>query len=131
MTLREHGRHADGVLEISTSLSSRKITTSRPVLSQWAILDALRNAKADPSDPIAGAEFDLLHNLTSYRPRQHLRPVGTLEITLSGRQPEIFQGFLQTGAGSEPTHYWIDSMGRPLIMTEGLMSMALTNIEPA
>ena len=131
MGLREHGRHKDGILEIATPLNTRKLKTSRPVVPQWAVLDALRNAKADPSDPMAGIKFDFLHDLTSYRPRQHLMPSGVLEITLGGGQPQTFHGFYQTGIGSEPTNYWIDSLGRPLIMSEGLKSSVLTAIEPA
>jgi hypothetical protein len=130
-SMRERGTHKDGVLEISTSLNSRKIQTDRPVAPQWAVLDALRNAKADSSAPIANLDFDLFHNLTSYRPHQRLRPSGVLDITMGNLPPQTFHGFYQTGIGSEPTNYWIDSQGRPLFMTEGLISAALTNIEPA
>jgi hypothetical protein len=131
VSLAEQGRHKDGVLEITTSLGARRFKTDRPVLPQWVLIDALRNAKADSSDPVVGAEFDLLHDLTSFRPRQHLRPVAVLDLTLPGGKSFTFHGFLQTGFGTEPTHYWVDPDGRPIFITEGIIASALTNIEPA
>jgi hypothetical protein len=130
-SLAEQGSHKDGVLEFTTKLGSRKLRTDRPVAPQWTLLDALRNAKADPSDPMANIEFDFLHDLTSYRPRQRLRPVGVLDIAVAGGKTQTFHGFVQTGIGTEPTHYWIDSDGRPLLVTEGIISCALTSISPA
>jgi hypothetical protein len=130
-SLSEQGRRRDGALEFTTKLGTRTVRTDRPVASQWAVLDALRNAKADPADPMAAIEFDLLHDLTSYRPRQRLTPAGVLDIALACGVSQTFHGFVQTGRGTEPTHYWIDSRGRPLIMTEGMIACALTGIEPA
>jgi len=126
--LTEHGRHKDGVLEITNSSGTRQTKTGRPIAPQWAVMDALRGAKAIPSDPMAGVEFDLLHDLTSYRPHQRLAPCGVLDITLDGK-PYTLHGFIQTGMGTMPTHYWIDADGRPLLATAGLLSIAMTSIQ--
>jgi len=75
-----------------------------------------------------GEEFDLFHDLTSYRPHQRLVPYGRLELQLDG-QRHILHGFVQTGVATEPTHIWIDSAGRPLLLTGGLLSMGLASIE--
>jgi hypothetical protein len=128
--LREQGRHADGVLEIMSKAGTRRFRTDRPVTPQWGVLDALRSATSDPLDPAASSEFDMLHDLTSLRPRQKIKPCGLLEITLGGKSWQL-HGFLQAGAGIEPTHYWVDTSGRPLLGTGGLLSIALTGIQPA
>jgi hypothetical protein len=124
--LTEQGRCEDGLLEITGKAGTRRFKTDRPVAPQWAVLDAVRAAKPD----LAGLEFDLLHDLTSYRPRQKLKPCGTLDIALDG-QPFQFHGFLQKGTATEPTHYWVDAAGRPLILTGGMLSLAMTSIRPA
>ncbi len=127
MKLGEKGWHRDGELGIAGVAGTRKIRTDRPVVPQWAVLDALRGTRADPAEAGAELEFDLLHNLTSYRPRQVLKPCGLLEIALDGRAQEL-HGFVQTGPGTQPTHYWIDSLGRPLLVTGGLLSSALVSV---
>ncbi|MCL5271133.1 MAG: hypothetical protein M1457_11445 [bacterium] len=124
--LSEEGVHKDGVLEIASAAGKRRFATGRPVAPQWAVMDALRSAGAAGEG--LGEEFDLLHDLTSYRPRQRLAPCGTLEMSLDGK-PYRFHGFLQTGAGTQPTHYWLDGDGRPLLATAGLLAIALTKIE--
>jgi len=130
LALTENGEHRDGVLTISSKAGTRHFNTTRPVAPQWAILDAVRTAKPDPSDPVAGIEFDYLYDLTSYRPRQKLRPAGRLDISLDGTAHQ-FHGFIQTGIGSVPTHYWVDAAGRPLIFTGGLVCSGLASIQPA
>lgn len=128
LKLSEQGSHREGVLLISRSGGARRILTDRPVVPQWAVWDALRADGADPADAIWDGEFDLLHDLTSYRPRQQIKPCGLLELTLHG-QAHRLHGFVQTGSGTQPTHYWIDSAGRPLLTTGGLLSSALVAIE--
>jgi hypothetical protein len=123
LRLREQGTHRNGVLEIASSAGTRRIPTERPVAPQWAVWDALRGAAVVE-------EFDLLHDLTSYWPRQRLKPSGELQISLDGRRQHL-HGFVQTGGGTQPTHYWIDAAGRPLLVTGGLLSSALVSIQPA
>jgi hypothetical protein len=130
LTLSEQGRHRDGLLEITSAAGVRRFETDRPVLPQWAVLDALGAARGRPGDFTGEGEFDLFHDLTSYRPLQRLRPCGVLEISLDGRAHTL-RGFVQTGWGTEPTHYWIDAAGRPLLVTGGLFSSALTALGPA
>jgi hypothetical protein len=125
--LAEEGRCRDGILEIKSPAGTRRVATGRPVAPQWAVMDALRGKQADA---VADVEFDLLQDLTSYRPRQRVRPCGVLEMSFGGRETTL-HGFVQTGIGTEPVHYWVDGEGRPLLMTGGLLSCALTSIEPA
>ena len=131
----EQGSYKDGILEITSMSgsrpgSTRQFKTDRPVVPQWAIMDALRNATADSADPFAGIEFDLLHDLTSYRPQQRLKPCGVINITFSS-QTLTFHGFLQEGIGSEPINYWVDAAGRPMLFTGGLLASALTSVQGA
>jgi hypothetical protein len=128
LTLSERGRHQDGVLEITSLAGTRRIPTDRLVASQWAVLDALRGARADPV--ATEVEFDLLQDLTSYRPHQVLKPCGVLEISLDGKSHRL-HGFVQTGWGMQPTHTWIDAAGRPLLVTGGLLANALISIREA
>jgi len=128
MSLSEDGLHENGVLTIKSRAGQRHIPGPRPIAAQWAIMDALRAPSTLSS--VAEVEFDLFHNLTSFRPRQRVRPCGTLEMSLGGATTTL-HGFVQTGSGSEPIHYWLDGEGRPLLFTGGLVSYALTAIEPA
>jgi len=131
LTFREQGRHRDGVLEIAGAAGGvRRFQTDRPVLPQWAVLDVLSAGPRPATGSGAEMEFDLFHDLTSYRPRQRLRPYGVLDISLDGRMEKL-RGFVQTGEGTEPIHYWIDAAGRPLLATGGLFASALTSIRPA
>jgi len=128
VSLSEDGLHENGVLTVKSRAGERHIPAPRPVAPQWAVLDALR--APDAASKVADVEFDLFHNLTSFRPRQRVRPCGTLEMSLGGATTTL-HGFVQTGSGSEPIHYWLDAEGRPLLFTGGLISYALTAIEPA
>lgn len=129
LKLSEEGRHAGDWLEIASAAGIRRFPTRRPVVSQFGICDALRNARADRRlSARAFPEFDLLSDLTSYRPRQRIDPYGVLHLWLDGSR-HVLQGFVQTGVATEPTHTWVDSAGRPILMTAGLYAMALTSIE--
>lgn len=128
VSLSEDGLHENSVLTVKSLAGVRHIPAPRPIAPQWAVIDALRAANA--SSAVADVEFDLFHNLTSFRSRQRVRPCGTLEMSLGGATTTL-HGFVQTGSGSEPIHYWLDAAGRPLLFTGGLVSYALTAIEPA
>lgn len=125
--LSEQGSYENGILQLRSGAGVRRIATDRPVVPQWAVMDALCAPGA--ADSVTKVEFDLFQDLTSYRPRQRLRPCGLLEMSLSGTTSKL-HGFVQTGSGSEPIHYWLDAEGRPLLFTGGLLSAALTSIEP-
>lgn len=130
MTLKEKGRAREGALDITTGSATRQIPTTRPVAPQWAVHDGLgalardRAAQTEPTD----VEFDLFHDLTSFRPHQRLMHSGTLDITLGGTTHQL-HGFLQLGLGTEPTHHWVDGQGRCLLTTGGLLASALTALE--
>jgi hypothetical protein len=127
-TLDEQGRHAGGFLEIKSAAGVRRLPAPRPVASQWVVLDALRGQRADAADALAVGEFDLFHDLTSLRPEQRIAPCGRLDLQLGAERHQL-HGFVQTGRGTEPTHYWIDAAGRPLLVTAGLLSMALASVQ--
>jgi hypothetical protein len=130
MKLAERGRHQGGLLEITTATGLRRFQTDRPVAPQWAVLDALAGAKGTRPAAAPAVEFDLFHDLTSYRPQQRLQACGVLEIRLDGRVSTL-HGFVQMGRGAQPTHYWIDDAGRPLLVTGGLGASALTSLREA
>lgn len=124
----EDGLHEDGMLTIKSQAGVRKIAAPRPVAPQWAVMDGLRTA--DGARGMADVEFDLFQDMTSLRPRQRVRPCGTLEMSFGGTTTTL-HGFVQTGSGTEPVHYWLDAEGRPLLCTGGLVSWALVGVETA
>jgi hypothetical protein len=128
LALSEDGRHQDGMMEIVSAAGVRRFKTDRPVVTQWGLMDRLRGARTDGTDPMPELEFDLLHDLTSYRPNQRLAPCGVLEIGLDDRR-QTLHGFAQIGTGTAPTHYWVDTAGRTLLVTGGLLSMGLNSVE--
>ena len=111
MSLSEKGSHKNGVLEFVNTLGNRRIKTDRPVLSQWTLLDALRNAKADASTPMAGVEFDFLHDMTSYRARQRLIPLAALQIAMGGGAVTALP-WISPGRHRDRAHPLLDRSGR-------------------
>lgn len=125
-SLVERGRHLAGAVEIRSPAGLRRLAAAGPVTTQWGVLDGLRTADFAGDSPA----FDLLHDLTSFRPRQRLKPSGAVIADCGGERLTL-RGYVQCGAGSMPTHYWLDAGGRPLLVTEGLLSSALSGIRPA
>jgi hypothetical protein len=123
----ETGVQRGGGLEISSASGVRRLPAPRGATISWAVLDALRDARADVGGRQPLPAFDLLHDFTSPRPDQRLERYGVLELSLDGRAHRL-HGFVQTGTATEPTHFWVDEAGRPLLVTAGLRSLALVSV---
>ena len=94
-----------------------------PLLCRWGMLDAARRMREFCKAP---SEFTLLHAPSGLVPRQVFRE--DRQVVLPQGDDAPIRTFLQTGDGVVPTHWIVDSQGRPLFVTAFLMSWAMKEI---
>lgn len=120
---RQSGRReADKVITVVDGAETVS-KCSPPLLCRWGLVDvAFRMAELCEKDQ----RFTVLHEPTGLRPDQRFRQDrgGTLA---SGDSASI-QTYLQTGPATVPTHWIVDSQGRPLFVSAFLISLALKAI---
>jgi hypothetical protein len=75
--------------------------------------------------------LDLVEDCDLLRPRQRLRSVGPLAVSLAGVATELY-GFCQLGTGTLPTYYWLDRQHRLLFVIGTFRALILQprDIEP-
>jgi hypothetical protein len=96
---------------------------SSPLLCRWGLLDtAFRMAELCE----ARETYTVLHEPTGLRPDQRFRQ--DRSGTLSNSDGAPIRTFLQTGPATVPTHWIVDSQGRPLFISVFLISLALKAI---
>ena len=109
-------------VRISSDGHSRDYGADNPVVTRWTVLDFLIR-KADPALSVA---FDLLEDLSLFKPNQSLVYDGETYVTLKGRQTVTLQTYAQTGEGILPIHYLVDANGCPQLITSSILSWALS-----
>ncbi|KPK38963.1 MAG: hypothetical protein AMJ65_12170 [Phycisphaerae bacterium SG8_4] len=119
----QSGRREGNKIITVTDGAETVSTSSAPLLCRWGLLDvACRMAELCGT----GDRFTVLHEPTGLRPDQRFREDrrGTV-----GREGETsIRTFLQTGPATVPTHWIVDSQGRPLFVSVFLVSLALKEI---
>ena len=120
--LREKGRCDDGTIRIESDGHNYGFTARNPVVTQWTVLDFLIR-KATPA---SGAEFDLLEDLSLFKPNQTLVYDGVTPVELKGGGTVELQTYAQTGQGVLPIHYLLDGQRRPQLVTNSILSWSLT-----
>lgn len=120
---RQSGRReADKIITVTDGAETLS-TCSAPLLCRWGLLDAAwRMAELCET----GDRYTVLHEPTGLRPDQRFRQDRT--GTLSNGEDAPIRTFLQTGPATVPTHWIVDSQGRPLFVTVFLISLALKAI---
>ncbi len=94
---------------------------NNPVVTQWTLLDFLIR-KAHPT---LNVTFDLLQDLSLFKPDQSLIYDGQTLITLRDGKTITLQTYAQTGQGVLPIHYLLDDRGWPQLVTNSILSWAL------
>jgi len=120
---RQSGKQEGENVVIHTNGAERTFTCTAPLLCQWGMLDTAWRMREFCN---AGSEFTLLHEPSGLRPRQRFREDRRVALPQGDNAP--IQTFLQTGDGTVPTHWIVDSRGRPLFVTAFLMSWAMKAI---
>ena len=119
--IEEKGACRNGAISFGSRDSKYAFAATRPVLTQWTLLNYLIR-KASPSTRV---DFDLLHDLSLFKPAQSLFYDGPVRLKLKGDNTVTLHSYAQVGEGVLPIHYLLDGYGRPQLVTAGLISWAL------
>lgn len=120
---RQSGKREGENVVIRTNDAEGVFACPAPLLCQWGMLDAARRMREFCE---AGSEFTLLHEPSGLRPGQRFREDRQVVLPRGDNAP--IRTFLQTGDGVVPTHWIVDSQGRPLFVTGFLVSWAMKAI---
>lgn len=119
--LDEMGRCDEGRIRIESGDHKYGFVARNPVVTQWTVLDFLMRKANSASD----AAFDLLQDLSLFKPNQALAYDGVTVVELRGDRTIELQTYAQTGQGVLPIHYLLDERRRPQLVTNGMLSWAL------
>ena len=120
---RQSGRRHGDKIAIVTNGTETVSTTSTPLLCRWGLMDmASRMADLCPAE----ARYTVLHEPSGTRPDQRFRE--DRRGALGNGENAPVRTFLQTGPATVPTHWIVDSQGRPLFVSGFLVSWALKAI---
>lgn len=122
--LRETGRCRKGRIDIDSGNYRYGYSARHAVVTQWTVLDFLIR-KADPA---VNAAFDLLQDLSLFKPSQTLGYDGETRVQVKGDRAVTLQTYAQTGEGILPIHYLLDDQGRPQLVTSSILSWALSAV---
>ncbi len=120
---RQSGRREGDKIVAITDGAETVSTSSAPLLCRWGLLDAAcrMGELCGPDD-----RFTVLHEPAGLRRDQRFREDS--RGVLGHGQDAGVRTFLQTGPATVPTHWIVDSQGRPLFVSVFLMSLALKEI---
>ena len=120
--LTEQGTCRDGRIQVDCGNYRYEFEAENPVVSQWTVL-ALLIRKASPQLSVT---FDLLQDLSLFKPNQSLVYDGQTPVKLKGENTVTLQTYAQIGQGVLPIHYLLDAQGRPQLITSSILSWALS-----
>ena len=92
--------------------------------TRWALFDAVARMAVEPVAAAEPMEFTLIDHCDQVKPDQRLIVRGKVTVELGGKPVEMTV-IDQLGRGVMPFTYWIDSAGRPLLITTGLETYVL------
>lgn len=121
-TRRSGRREGDKIVTVSDGAET-VLASSTPLLCRWGLMDI-----ASRMGDLCGADdrFTVLHEPSGLRQDQRFRE--DRRGFLRGAERSPFRAFLQTGPATVPTHWIVDSQGRPLFVSVFLVSWALKAI---
>jgi hypothetical protein len=122
--MSETGDVKAGRIRVKGGPEEYGFTATHPVVSQWTMLDFL----ARHGSPSTSASFDLLQDLSLFKANQELVFDGTTDVAVAGGRTVKLATYSQTGEGVLPIHYLLDEQRRVQLVTQSLVSWALTGI---
>jgi hypothetical protein len=120
----EEGRCNDGRIRVESDNHQYGFSARNPVVTQWTMLDYLMR-KANPA---LNVRFDLLQDLSLFKPDQVLTYDGLTPVKVKDGKAVAMQVYAQTGQGVLPIHYLLDNQRRPQLITNSILSWALTEL---
>lgn len=125
LQLSEKGRCDNGDIRIESDGHEYGFRAENPVVTQWTIFDFLIH-KASPAKD---ATFDLLQDVSLFKPDQSLTYHGVTPVSLKGGKSLELRSYAQTGRGVLPIHYLLDEQGRPQLVTNSILSWSLAKLQ--
>lgn len=119
--IQEKGTCRNGKISVGSRDSKYGFAAKRPVLTQWTLLNYLIHR----ATPATRVDFDLLQDLSLFKPAQNLFYDGPVCLKLKGDETVTLHSYAQIGEGILPIHYLLDDHRRPQLVTAGLISWAL------
>lgn len=115
------------LLQEETTLESwkaaRKASEERmPLTSDWTLIDALQRRPS--SEERFSGRFELLEDFQVSRGGQRVEPLPPVEARLGGERTRL-HGYVRTGRGTLPVHYWLDEKRRVLFVIGSLRALVL------
>jgi hypothetical protein len=123
--LSEEGWCKDGSIQVRGDNYRHSYGAHNPVLTQWTVPDFLSRCASSPLNVC----FDLLQDLSLFKPRHSLVYDGSTPVRLAGGETVTLQTYAQTGQGILPIHYLLDSQGRVQLVTSSILSWTLSSVE--
>jgi hypothetical protein len=120
--LAEKGRCDDGEIRIESGDYVYGFGSENPVVTQWIMPDLLMKR----ANSALNVTFDLLEDLSLFKPNQSLTYDGLTPVRLKGGKTVTLQTYAHTGQGILPTHYLLDEKRRPQLITSSILSWALS-----
>jgi hypothetical protein len=120
--LTEKGNCRGGSIRVGSGNHQYEFYSKREVLTQWTIPDVLL-LQANPKLSIT---FDLLQDLSLFKPNQTLVYDGEISVRCKGGRNVTLQTYSQRGEGILPIHYLLDARGLSHLITNGMVSWALS-----
>jgi hypothetical protein len=110
------GQVRDGSIEWTRAGRKRTARAAAPVVSNWALFDAVQRLKPDGEQPLA---FTLVDDGDVVKPGQRVTYAGKTQVKVAGGAGLSLDCWEQTGYGIIPIHYWVDAQHRLLFAIAG------------
>ena len=124
LTMREVGQNNRQSLQIHNGDYRFEHHPRNPVVSQWTVLHYLMTHGARST----AIPFDLLQDLSLFKPNQTLSYDGQIEIAVRDNPPLVLNTYAQTGVAIQPIHYLLDGQSRPHLITFSILAWVLTGM---
>ncbi len=125
LQLSEKGWCDGGRIRIDSDNHGYGFSARNPVVTQWTVMDFLIR-KATPASDVT---FDLLQDLSLFKPEQSLVYDDVMPISLKDGASLELRSYAQTGQGVLPIHYLLDEQRRPQLVTNSILSWALVRLQ--
>ncbi len=120
---RQSGKRQGDKIVVVTNGAETVSTAPNPLLCRWGLIDMASRL----ADLCRGENrYTVLHEPSGLRPDQRFRE--DRPGVLGSEEDAPVRTFLQTGPATIPTHWIVDSQGRPLFVSAFLVSWALRAI---
>jgi hypothetical protein len=124
LRIDETGENGAGRIQVEGGGSEYGFTATHPVVSQWTVPDYLLRY----ASPRTSVTFDLLQDLSLFKANQTLVFDGAVEVPVKDGRTVKLDTFAQTGEGVLPIHYLLDGQRRVQLVTQSIMSWALSDV---